>query len=270
MGHQALGPIPRTRSWQEVVALVEHGADVPQIANAAIRAAEAGLVTIAKDRGAVEVVWLLTELPHAARAANFQGALLECGIQAPRDPGLHDLVAAFCRAVDDRLPNNQGRTDLGEMAQMAAVETLVGTLGRQPDLFDVSPEQVCRSLARMNTVVQFGRLARAFFGRFVFKALDYYLSRVLPAQVGGGRRFATLAQLAAFTGALENHCLEAALIVERFCGEWTSAKRWERGRIEREDARDLAHGAVCKLIKELKVGAGMAEDGEEGRPGHGR
>ena len=266
MGHTLLGTLPRTRSWQEVVALIEHGADAAQVANAAIRAAENGLRKVGKDLGVVETVWLLIQLPFAARAEDFEEALSNCGLAVPQTPGLLDLTAAFSAAVDGRLFNNRGRTDLGEMAQMAAVETLVGVLGERTDnFFGARPADVRRELAKLYTVKQFGLLATAFFARFIYKALDYYLSRVLPLHVGEGRRFTTLEHLAEFTSALETHCLEAARIVQVFTGEWTSATMWQQGQVTREDARDLAHGAVSKLIKELKMGAGMHTAEEGGR-----
>ena len=40
MGHIRLGLLPRTRAWKEVIALIAAGADVPQVANATITAAE--------------------------------------------------------------------------------------------------------------------------------------------------------------------------------------------------------------------------------------
>jgi hypothetical protein len=264
MGHQHLGPLPRTRSWQEVVALVEHGAPAPQVANAAIRAAERGLLRINRDAGAIETVWLLTQLPFAARSRDFEDALLRCGLRVPNEPALLDLVAAFSRAVDDRLAATGGRTDLGEMAQMAAAETLAGLLGERTDsLYAVTHDEVRRALAGLHTAKQFGLFAKQFFGRLLFKALDYYLSRVLPGQVGGGRRFDTLAQLRRFTDILETHCMQAAVIVQRYFGESTAARMW-RGGITREGARDLAHGAVHKLIQELRVGAGLPAEPEEG------
>ncbi|HEY7312940.1 MAG TPA: hypothetical protein VH643_26485 [Gemmataceae bacterium] len=267
MGHTLLGILPRTRSWQQVVALIEHGAGAPQVANASIRAAETGLRKIGKDVGAVETVWLLTQLPFAARAEDFEAALADCGLHVSANPGLLELAAAFTASVDTRLHNNRGRTDLGEMAQMAAVETLIGLLGdRTEQFFAVTPEEVRRELAKLYTVKQFSLFATSFFARFIYKTLDYYLSRVLPLHVGEGRRFATLEGLAQFTDALELHCREAARYVQDFTGDWLSATVREEGRVTREDARDLAHGAVSKLIKELKKGTGLPQDDDGGGP----
>lgn len=43
MGHTRLGELPRTRKWQQVVALIEGGAGTWQVANATMAAAERGL-----------------------------------------------------------------------------------------------------------------------------------------------------------------------------------------------------------------------------------
>lgn len=129
-----------------------------------------------------------------------------------------ELAAAFAEAVDARLPNNMGRTDLGEMAQMAAVEALASTLaGRARNLFDAATGDIRRELARLATPSGFGTFAKAFFGRFIYKCLDYYLSRTLANHVGEGRRFTWLARQEEFSEGLERHCLEAARYVEKFC-----------------------------------------------------
>src|SRR5579872_2920590 len=109
MGHQRLGKLPRTRSWQEVVSLIELGASAAQIATAAIRAAEKGLLTAGNDTGVVHTVWLLTQLPFAARATNFIAALADCGLLVGPEPSLLDLTAAFTGAVDAQLANQRGR-----------------------------------------------------------------------------------------------------------------------------------------------------------------
>lgn len=70
MGHVRLGNLPRTRKWQEVVGLIEGGAGTAQVANATTTAAEKGLNLAAKDKGLVETVWLLTQLPLAARSGD--------------------------------------------------------------------------------------------------------------------------------------------------------------------------------------------------------
>ena len=162
MGHIRLGPLPRTRRWSQVIELLRLGAGAAQVANATVTAAERGLAGASADVGVVEAVWLLTRLPLAARADDFVMALRACGLNVSPSPGLMDVVGAVSEAIDARMPNCRGRTDLGEMAQMAAVETLAAFVGgRVVNLFGTTAEDV-RGLAGLATHKQFSTFARTF------------------------------------------------------------------------------------------------------------
>ena len=51
-----------------------------------------------------------------------------------------EVAGAFSDAVDRHTRDLGGRTDLGEMAQMAAVESLMATVGPTlPSLFEPQP-----------------------------------------------------------------------------------------------------------------------------------
>ena len=256
MGHTRLGDLPKTRKWQQVVGLIEGGAGTTQVANATIRAAERGFKLAAEDKGVVETIWLLTKLPLAARSQDFAAALRNVGLDVSDSPGLMEVVGAFADAVDRRLANNNGRTDLGEMAQMAASETMWRVIGsRTQSLFGTTPEDVRNAFSRLATNRQFSIFARDFFSRLTYKCLDYFVSRAVSYHVGEGRRFRTLAQQGEFTKALETHSREASKIVEEFSGGWFSKTNWERGGISRPDAASFAHVAMQKLVAELKEGA---------------
>jgi hypothetical protein len=256
VGHIRLGTLPRTRRWAQVVAQIEGGASAPQVANATITAAEKGLARAANDRGVVEAVLLLMQLPLAARSEDFASTLWGSGVNVSSSPGLMEIIGAVTDAIDARLANNAGRTDLGEMAQMAAAEALAEVVGaRTTSLFGTTPEDVRQALAELATARQFGTLAKHFFARLTCKCLDYFLSRALADHVGEGRRFTTLAQQGEFTRALETHCNEAAVIVERFSGEWFSKEKFEAGGIARPRVAAFTGGAMAKLIAELKARA---------------
>lgn len=259
MGHTRLGDLPRTRRWGEVVGLLACGAGTAQVANATITAAERGLNLAAEDKALVETVWLLSQLPLAARAKDltgFVGALRQGGLQVSDSPGLMEVVGAFSDAIDARLSNNGGRTDLGEMAQMAASETIAMVLGsRTQSLFGTQPQDVQKALAGLATNKQFSEFSRQFFARITNRCLNYFLSRAVTHHIGEGQRFATLAQQSEFTKALEVHCREASKIVEDFSGGWFTKTNWEKNGISRDDARGFAHVAMRKLVDELKAGA---------------
>ena len=255
MGHVRLGNLPHTRKWEQVVALIEGGASASQIANATISAAEQGLNLASEDQGLVESLWLLTQLPVAARSGDFSAALQDAGLDVSDNPGLMEIVGAFSDAVDDCLSNNGDRSDLGEMAQMAATETISKTIGdRTQSLFGTTPEDVKIAFSKLATQKQFGVFTRDFFARLTTKVLNYYLSRALSNHVGEGERFTTLAQQSEFSNALDLHCREASRIVEQFSGEWFSKTNWEKKRIAREDAGGFTHVAMKKICSELKEG----------------
>ena len=124
MGHIRLGTLPRTRQWIQVLDLIGGRAGMPDVAAATMDASQRGLLRAAKDPGLVYTVWLLTQVPLAARSKNFVARLRKLGLGVSDSPSLLEVVGAFTGAVDAHLRRTGGRTDLGEMAQMAASESL--------------------------------------------------------------------------------------------------------------------------------------------------
>ena len=254
MGHQRMSPLPATRKWKQIIDLIAGGAGAAQLATATVTAAERGLKAAPDDPGVVEAYWLLVRIPLAARATDFADALRACGLRVAGDPGLLDIAAAFTDAVDARLPGGRGRTDLGEMAQNAAVETITGVVGTKAgNLFGSGPAEVRAAFASLATVKQFGAFARHFFTRFSFKCLNYFLSKLLPDQTGEGKRFRTVAEQAGFTDALHVHCREASRIAERYAGEWFSLHNFQAaGDVTRDETRRGFAHAMTKLTKEFR------------------
>ena len=255
MGHLKFGPLPQTRPWREVVDLIAGGASAMQIATATVNAAERGFRSAANDQAVIESYWLLVRLPLAARAPAFAIALRDCHMPVCGDePGLLDLAVAFSEAIDARMPNGRGRTDVAEMAQTAGVETINGTVHpRAGSLFGTGPLEVQRALAELGTPKQFGLFARPFFTRFAFKMLTYLLSKTLPQHVGAGRRFRTQAEHERFIDALRDHCHEATTHHARFAGDWFSLHRFQAaGDIERDETQRFFGHAMTKLIDEFR------------------
>jgi hypothetical protein len=256
MGHIRLGELPRTRKWKQVVGLIEGGAGTEQLATATINAAERSFAVAAKDQGLVEAVWLLAQLPLAAQSEDFARGLRHVGVQVSDDPGLLEVVAGVTEAIDQTLPNNCGRSDMGEMAQMAAAETLTEVIGgRTRGLFETTTADVQKAFAKLGTVKRFGEFCRKFFARLSERCMNFFLSRAMSYHVGEGQRFATLAEQSNFCKAMATHCHEAVRIVEKFSGEWFSKHNWERGGISRKDTAGFTHVAMQKLVREFKEGA---------------
>ena len=252
MGHIRLGNLPRTRKFQQVVELLDSEAGTPQIAAATLDAAKHGLEQAARDPALVHSFWLLTQLPLCARAEDFVAALNNVGITVTSTPTLLELVGGFADAVDDHVRKTGGRTDLGEMAQMGAAESLASLLReRTTSMFGTTPDMVRNELAALATKKQFSTLARDFFGRLTERYLAYFLSRRTSSQ------FRSVPDNREFREALSLHCRQASKIVEEFAGSWYSKANYEGGITSRK-AANFVHVALTKLRKELEKGAGDA------------
>jgi hypothetical protein len=251
VGHQRLKRLPRSLWWDQVVELLGDGGSVEEIAAASARAIDDALANASRDPALTEAVLLLASLPGAARQEDFARALRTIGISARAEPSLLDALAGFEQAVDREARLRGGRTDLGEIAQLAAAhslsETIVPTL---PALFGTTAADVQAALARLDTPDRFARLSRAFFADLIHRSLEYYLSRTYAKHIGPVETFRTLAEQETFRNALAVHCYESALIVEQYAGDWFSKAKHEGG-ITRARVSVLARTSLQKLRKEL-------------------
>jgi hypothetical protein len=254
MGHIRLGTLPRTRKWIEVLDLIGGGAGSPDVAAATMGASAHGLAGAAKDLGLVHSVWLLTQIPLAARRDDFVARLQQLGLDVGATPSLLEVVGAFSAGVDEHLRLTGGRTDLGEMAQMAACEALMA-LGTPATryLFEPTTPAAQKALKDLSSPGQFSTLAREFFTRLAGKHLTYFLSRELSNYVSGEGRFANVERHAEFNRGLDLYCRQATRIIEEFSGGWFSKTNYEGG-ITPEKAASFVHVALKKLRRELARG----------------
>lgn len=253
MGHKRLGRLPRSAKWEAVVSLLAGGADINAVASASATAAEVSLGSATNDDTLARAFWLLAQIPQAARGKSFVASLRDLGLTTSPDPSLLELVAAFTASVDAYSAG--ARTDLGEMAQLAAAETLtaLGGLGL-PSLFGATSEDVQRSLARFGAPEWFSILARDFFSRVAARSLEYFLSRELSNHVGEGRGFKSSAEAADFRAALDLHCRQASRIMKEFASDWLGKKLGSGADITPREARGFARTAFRKLTAELRMG----------------
>ena len=252
MGHQHLGTLPQSRPWRQVVDLISGGADVQEVAAATSAAAELQMADASNDLAVKHSVWLLTQIPTAARAEDFVSELRKLGLRVADQPTLLEIATAMTTAIDRYVAKTGGRTDLGEMAQLSAVESLSAIAGRElPDLFGSPVEKTKAALGALGTVKEFAVLARDFFSRLSRRQLSYFLSRELSQHVGVNSRFQTIREHRDFEAALDLHCREASRIIKEFSGEWFSKCTYEGG-IDEAKAGRFAHIAFEKLRKELR------------------
>jgi hypothetical protein len=253
MGHIRLGALPKTQKWNQVVSLIAGGADIELIAAASANAAEHGLERASQDDALAHAFWLLTQIPQAARQADFTERLWELGLQVSSSrPTLLEIVAAFTGAIDRHVRESGKLSDLGEMAQQAAAETLSSLAGRElPSLFEPTASNVQRALAELGTSDRFSIVARDFFSRLTSRSLGYFLSRELSKHVGPNKRFASVGEHSDFNAALDLHCRETSRIIKEFSGGWYGKTLQQERQITPDEARRFAHVAFKKIRAEL-------------------
>lgn len=262
MGHQRLGDIPKSKKWSAVVATVAGeglgtggpaslSESVPEIAGLTLDAAQSGLLRAIDDPGLRYTFYLLTQIVLAAREPDWQKRLDDFGIHLSDDSSLFDFTAGVQDAVDRYLASQGAPTDVSEMAQQAAGQAVAELASpNAKTLFGSGAAEVQDALRKLSTKAGFARLGQRFFGCFMGRFLNFYLSRVTAGQVGG-TRLAQVGELSQFNKALEHHCNQGARIVHDFCGEWYSKTEFQHG-IDLANTSRFMAVALKKLRAELE------------------
>jgi len=213
MGNRLHAGLPRTPAFKRVVALLGSGAGAPgaagvaagslaEIADATLTASDEGFERAKSDEGLGYCLYLMAALARAATGPDFAAGLSQLGLPVPFAPRgtpdyplpsapgtpeytVFDLVSGFSAVVDKHLRETRSRTDIGEMAHLAACESLSSLCGRQAQtLFGETHETIQQSLRRLSTEKGFGALTHDFFARLSRRYLEYHLSRELSNHVG--------------------------------------------------------------------------------------
>ena len=262
MGHTRLGAIPKTRKWNEVVeqfagtgrnGSVAHAAvNVGVIAAKTLDAAQRGLDKAVDDPGVLYTFYLLTQVALSSRTSDWAAALSEHGIRLSNESNIFDFAAEVQDAIDRYVSKNpSGATDLSEIAQQSAGEAITSLAGaRTVSLFGGSSADLQDAMRSLSTKKGFGELGQRFFGRFVARFLNFYLSRVTAANLGSPR-LGDLGEIAQFNAALRSHCDQSARIVRDFCGAWYSKTEYQKG-IDLENTSKFLAVALKKLRSELE------------------
>jgi hypothetical protein len=279
MGHHELAGLPRTRPFKRVIALLGNGAgggaavgigpgSLEEIADATLDASDEGLEQAKTDEGLGYSLYLMAELAHAATDDDFASAIARLGLPAPFAPigtpdvsrpnaaapayTVFDLVGGFTAVVDRHLQATRARSDIGEMAQLCAAESLSSLCGQKSlTLFGESHETVRESLQKLSSEKGFARLAHDFFARFSRRFIEYHLSRELSNHVGANRRFSGTGAHNQFLRQLDDHCRVATGVVRQFAGKWYTKHQFKKDLTLRKTKYFASH-AIDKVRDALR------------------
>jgi hypothetical protein len=258
VGHTRLGAIPKLRRWADVVAAfvdadVSHAATpVSAVAGLTLAAAEPALRAAVDDVGVRQSFLALAKVVLAAKTDDWRTALAALGIVLPDQPSLFDLTAGVQFAIDDAVLAAGAASDVGEMAHRAAAQALTELAGlAEVNLFGPDESELQRAVAQLATKKGFADLGQRFFGHFLARFLNFYLSRVTAQAAGASETLRDIGELSRFNARLNHHCVESARIVRDFCGEWFSKTTYLEGIDEKNSARFVAV-AMRKLADEVQ------------------
>ena len=173
------------------------------------------------------------------------------GIHLLEDSTVFDFTVEMQNAIDRYVgASRSGSTDLSEIAQQSAGEAIASLTGPRTTSLFASSTGVRDAVRPLSTKKGFGQLGQLFFGSFIARFLNFYLSRVTAAAIGGSR-LRDLGDVAEFNRSLRAHCDQSARIVRDFCGDWYSKTEYQKG-INLENTSRFVAVALKKLRGELE------------------
>jgi hypothetical protein len=239
MGQSRYERLPKTKNWQNVVALLAaSSASAPQLASASATACKGELRRHSDDPILLWALYILARLPLAARQGEGGKFLQETGI----DPKALAFPALLLEETGSFLQrknfHNLEPSFVSDIALNAFQETVTKILDESNlDLFADATTQLEPALAGYGTPRGFATCARLFFTSFMNRVLAYFLSKETVNVLGQNERFGSLDSLRYFLGDLRRYCWESSQIIDSFAEEWYSKYRWQ-------EKLDLAHMAT--------------------------
>lgn len=254
--------MPVTPRWRRVKALIAEGADTPQLAESVVQAAIAVFGDadrgrrgrLADEPGAIWSCWLLMTIPFIAKQQGaFADLLTERGLSISDQA--FTTPAQFIAAVSEGVRRKtwaEGSGNFSELAISALREVLTRSVGtQQGSLFSTREESLRDSWAQYGTAGGFSRLVSDYLGTLLKRSIAYYLSKELPLQVGPGRRFKGIHELASIDDDLSTWAQERAQIAHEFSSGWLSKRRYQHGEPTVRAAKEYLSYALAKVGSEV-------------------
>jgi hypothetical protein len=262
MGHTRLGLIPKSNKWEVVVSHfvkpddnqlhISDQSEISRIAGLTIDAAQGGIQKAIRDDQLTDIFFLLTKVVLASKTNEWDIALKDVGINLPENATIFDLVGEMQFLLDERFHMTGQTSDLSEIGQKALGETLFTLIsGETFDLFDDDKGNLQGVLKGYCTKNGFGTITQTFFGKFLTRYLNFYLSR-LTAKASGSRFVSDTTDISEFNALLAQHCFQSSRIVNEFGGTWVMKNAFKED-LTPEKVKGFIAVALKKLSSELQL-----------------
>lgn len=251
MGHERVGVLPRTKTWQRIVddlsAATSEAAGMPRLAGTTLAAVRERYERVPNDAGVEAAFEFLVGLSNAARS-DFEAQWRGFPVDLADNPTALQLTRALQIFVSAR----QDSLEYADLAVRAAAD-VIGQWhekhGSQQGLFGVPSSGAV--WADATTAAGFCEISRIFFGRLTERYLRYFLEREASAALPSiDARDAFDRALGEHANSVSRHAFESAKIMQSFAAGWFEKNA--RGRKPtRSEVRQFLRKAFAKMRDEL-------------------
>jgi hypothetical protein len=194
-----------------VLHLLSIDGTVQAVAAAAVRAAEKALRAAGKDPRFEDTFRFVVQLGSEPFVDVFSKTLSHLGLDVDGGPTIVQFLGALPDAIGRRRAGHEQRTELGGLGPLALVETLGQALqSGVDDWLGANDINAHRAFARIAASKERFDLVSGFMGVFLYRCLQYFLSRETPNRVGEQRRFGSIEELAEFNRDLKAYCIASS------------------------------------------------------------
>jgi hypothetical protein len=253
VGHERVGVLPRTKSWQAVVDLIGQSLDssqnLAQLANITIENVRSRLFRIHEDAGVNTAFRFLIALstPELARETTRAPGP---AVDLTHDPTPLQLATEL-RAWVAQQKESAEYADLAQKAATDAIAEWTTRRKQERSLFG-DEERAVEIWRNAQSASGFCEVARLFFANFTERYLNYFLEREASARlptVQDRERFAS--ELRAHVDTISHHAFETSKIAQSFAAGWYNNHVKNKTPSDREIQRFLAT-AFGKIREELQ------------------
>ena len=259
MGHTRIGRIPKSKSWEKIIELLNSSNDEAQrlskeeivsIANESLLATEKGLIDASNDTGVYNAIFIVAKIFEsiATKATSSEYYIDINKIADSREFAfeIHTRVRSF-------LIENCISSDKSEIALKSISKSILeATAQRQLSFDGIDSGNELKKFASKNGFAEFGQ---NFIANYTYSYINFFLSRISNYSVGG-ERLQNINQLSNFNAENQKHWNESAYIVRDLSGFWFAKNAFHEKKITPQSVRAYLSLAFKKMSSEAKTQRG--------------
>jgi hypothetical protein len=260
MGHTRIGRIPKSKTWENIIELLNSEGveaerlsrdEIASIANESLLAAEKGLLDASSDVGVYNAIFIVTKILESI-ATNSESSEYYIDINNISDS--RELAFEIHSKIRSFLIENCISSDKSEIALKSISKAILeSTAQKQFSLIDeIQSKNEFKKLASKNGFAEFGQ---KFIANFTYLYTNFFLSRVSNYSVGS-EQIKNINQLSHFNSENLKHWDESAHIVKDLSGMWFAKKVFYEKNLTPQSVKAYLSLAFRKMSAEAKTQRG--------------